>query len=361
MVRFDPDPVVVGETQAECRDAVHVQAVLGQDLPQPRVLRVPRVVHHHRPLGDRVQRILVGDGAPARCADRAVRARAFERGVPEGQRIEILGQALAIDERGRLRPVVKPLSREAELLQRLRIHLQDHLHRRVAEQRMLLRELEVVLVRVTVIAHVLRPAMHEETLVLDVALPLLRIGLAAQGFVAVLAAPSGKKPDARYFLVVDDEILVVGELARAVGVGERGKLEPGRQLDQNFLPRPDVAIRIDDGLPDRVRRCVGLGDRPVEQRDRVVALEVRRIRQDQVGEAHRLRVERIDDDQKRDDVLSALVLLRQHFADPARVHRRIPCHVGHEQQQRVNSVRIAFDGVGDHHVHQAVGRERRLP
>ena len=99
------------------------------------------MVHHHRPLGDRVQRILVCDGAPARRADRARRARAFQRGVPERQRIEVLGQPLAIEERRGLRPVVKPLTREAKLLQGLGIHLQDDLHRRVAEQCVLLREL----------------------------------------------------------------------------------------------------------------------------------------------------------------------------------------------------------------------------
>ena len=44
-----------------------------------------------------------------------------------------------------------------------------------------------------------------------------------------------------------------------------------------------------------------------------------------------------------------------------RVHRRVPGHVGHVEEQRVDRIGIAVPGVGDHHVHQAVGGERRLP
>ena len=38
----------------------------------------------------------------------------------------------------------------------------------------------------------------------------------------------------------------------------------------------------------------------------------------------------------------------------AGVHRRVPAHVGHEHQQRVDPVRIAGPGVADDHVHHAV-------
>ena len=42
------------------RRAVHVEAVLRDDLAQPGVLRSPGVIHGHRPLGDRMQREVLG-------------------------------------------------------------------------------------------------------------------------------------------------------------------------------------------------------------------------------------------------------------------------------------------------------------
>ena len=51
-----PDPVVVGEAERPAVDPVHEQPVVAEDLPQPGILRVPGMVHLHRPLGQRVQR-----------------------------------------------------------------------------------------------------------------------------------------------------------------------------------------------------------------------------------------------------------------------------------------------------------------
>ena len=99
-------------------------------------------------------------------------------------------------------------------------------------------------------------------------------------------------PGAR--LEPDDEIAIVGELARAVAARERRKLQPRRELDQHVLPRPHVAIERHDRMPDRIGGRIGLGDRPIEQRYRVVALEVRRVGQHEIGERHRLRRERVD-------------------------------------------------------------------
>ncbi len=55
------------------------------------------------------------------------------------------------------------------------------------------------------------------------------------------------------------------------------------------------------------------------------------------------------------------MLVVQHVAHGLRVHRRVPRHVGHEDEQRVDAVRVAAPGVGDHVVHQPVHRERVLP
>ena len=43
------------------------------------------------------------------------------------------------------------------------------------------------------------------------------------------------------------------------------------------------------------------------------------------------------------------------------VHRRVPAHVGHEHEQRVDPVGIAGPGVADDRVHHAVRGQRRVP
>ncbi len=243
--------------------------------------------------------------------------------IPERQRIEIGREPRAVRGERRLRPVVESLSGEAKILQRLGVHLQHDLHRGRAEQRVLLGELEVVLVGVAVVAHVLRPSVREERLVLDVLFPLLRIRRAAQRRLTVRPAPAREEADAREFLVVDDEVAVVGELARAVVARERGKFQPRGELDEHVLPRPHVAIRRENRMADRIGRGVGLGDRPVEQRDRVVALEIGGVRQHQVGELHGFGLERVDDHEERNRVLAAAI------ADPCaracRAPRRCSC------------------------------------
>src|SRR3546814_7008375 len=53
----DRDPVVVLDPQTRAERPAHVELVVAVDLPQPRILRAPGVVHGHRPLGDGAQRI----------------------------------------------------------------------------------------------------------------------------------------------------------------------------------------------------------------------------------------------------------------------------------------------------------------
>ena len=90
------------------------QVVVRVDLPQPRVLRIPRVVHRHRPLRDRGERIA-----------REVGRLRFERRVVERQRIEVGLDALAQLGRRPPRRRALALRGEAELLQHFRIDL-DH-------------------------------------------------------------------------------------------------------------------------------------------------------------------------------------------------------------------------------------------
>jgi hypothetical protein len=106
-LRFDPDPVVVLDTSNARGVRIHVEQVVRVNLPQPGVLRIPGVVHRHRPLRDRRQRILV-----------LVGRLPFQRVVVERQRIEegldALGQMCR-----RLARKTLALRRGAELLQDL--------------------------------------------------------------------------------------------------------------------------------------------------------------------------------------------------------------------------------------------------
>ncbi len=59
--------------------------------------------------------------------------------------------------------------------------------------------------------------------------------------------------------------------------------------------------------------------------------------------------------------VAVFILVVEHLAHSHRVHGRVPRHVGHEDQQRINRVGIAAPGVGDDVVHQAVHGQRMLP
>ena len=165
-------------------------------------------------------------------------------------------------------------------------------------------------------------------------------------------------------LVADDE--VAGSRANLrvpSGLRERRK---ARAATRARPARPARAARRDRAsrIGWRIASAggVGLGDRAVEQRDRVVALEVRRVGQHEIGEGDGLRLERVARRRRTESCSRRRAsFARQHLARAGRVHRRVPRHVRHEQQQRVDRIGIAGDGVGDHHVHQAVRGERRFP
>ena len=148
-------------------------------------------------------------------------------------------------------------------------------------------------------------------------------------------------------------------------MGERRKVQSAGKIDQHFLPRTNIAIERDDRMTNRIGDGINFGDRPVEQRDCIVALKVSRVRQYQIGKLNGFRFERIGDDEKRYFVFarvrSSRMLFTQHVLHTGRIHRRVPRHVCHEQNQGIDRIRIGVDGVGDHHVHGAVCGERRLP
>src|SRR5207237_5321803 len=50
---LDPDPVAVGDAELPRPRAAHIKAIFRRDLPDPAVVRTPRVIDVHRALGDR--------------------------------------------------------------------------------------------------------------------------------------------------------------------------------------------------------------------------------------------------------------------------------------------------------------------
>ena len=162
--------------------------------------------------------------------------------------------------------------------------------------------------------------------------------------------------------MVDDVVgITARELWAAVFVGEGGEAEAGAEIDQNFLEAADIAIRLDHRVSDRVRDHVGLGNRAVEERDTIIALQIRRVGQDQVSERHRLGVIGIRVDDLGDHVVAVFVLGGQRIERAGDVHRRVPRHVRHVHEQHVDAVGVLLRRVVDDHVHQPVRRHRRIP
>ena len=92
-----------------------------------------------------------------------------------------------------------------------------------------------------------------------------------------------------------------------------------------------------------------------------MAFQVSGVRQDEVGEGRRLRLEGVAHHQEGDLVLAVLVPVVEHAPHFHRVHGRVPGHVGHEDEQGIDAVGIAAPGIGDDVVHQAVHRQGVLP
>src|SRR3954470_24034462 len=57
--RLNPHPFTVPDALLSSRARIDEQIVMRMYLSQPRVLRIPRVVHCHRSLSNRVERVLV--------------------------------------------------------------------------------------------------------------------------------------------------------------------------------------------------------------------------------------------------------------------------------------------------------------
>ena len=301
------------------------------------------MIHRHRALGDRIQWI-AGQ----------IALFAFQRRIPEWQRIEIFGDTLA-QMVGRLFAGTLALCGETEALQDLRIDM-DHDGIVVAAQACLLRPFHIAPVPV---AHVLVRVRHvilEKTIILFVHFPLLGVRFSAQGFLATLAAPACQKTDTRAWsgFIIHHEIRIILVFARTLGGGKGRKFETACQLDQYLLKRLALAFWRQHRNAHRIHRPIEFRDRPVQHGHAIVALQIGCVGQDQVGERGSLRLERIAHHDERDLVAAVGILVGEHVAHFRSIHAGVPRHVGHEQQQGIDRIRVAAPGIGDHVVHQPV-------
>ena len=204
------------------------------DLAQPGVLRIPGVVHGHRPLRDGVERVAAQVGG---CV--------FQGRIPKGQGVEI-GVNAGAQMLRRLAAFCLALRGQAEGLQGIRINRQ--LHRIVLlPPAFFLRKVQVFAVPVAHEVHALWHVVLEHAVVLFVGFPLLGVGFATQMLVAVFATPAHQKSNAGLGLEVDYKVRIAGEFTRAFGRGESRELQAPGQLNQHFLEGFALPQRFDHG------------------------------------------------------------------------------------------------------------------
>ena len=252
------------------------------------------------------------------------------------------------------------LGGKTEFLQGFRIQLQ---HDRVGlgDEAHAGRPLQVVAIAHLVVTRRFGNRRVPETAVLDVALQLLRIRRALALRFAVLAAPAGQQADAGRAFVAQDVVGVVAELRRTVFVGHRRQAEARAKIEQYRLEAAHIPIRREDRMPDRIAGAIGIGNRTIEQGDRVEAFEVGRVGQDQVGIGDHLARIRVRVDDLGDAVLAVLALVGQPAHRIGGVHRRVPAHVRHEHEEHVHRFRIGGPGVADDRMQHPVHGQRIAP
>ena len=124
---------------------------------------------------------------------------------------------------------------------------------------------------------------------------------------AVRPAPSREHADAGLALMIDDVVGIEAGISRlAVEIDDARQTQPRAQIEHHILEGPHIAIGRHHRLADGVARGIGLADRPVEQRDAIMALEIRRVRQHEIGIGDHLGEVRIGVDDMRDAILAAL-------------------------------------------------------
>ena len=304
------------------------------------------MIHRHRPLGQRVDRVF----------DR-IDVTILERRIPDRQRVHRDLDAPA----QMLWRLAAPYAfgGKLELAQRFDVKLEDvgldhivkaHLHRPVL----------IFIAEGFVIGGVVGDMFHPEAAIVDIGLQLVGVHF-TPAMIGPIPTEARQRADARAADVVGDVIGVILVFRAAVFVHKAGHAEPRAQIAEHRLEAAHVAVRLHHRPADRVRHRVAFADRAVQQADAVVTLQIGRVGQDQVGVGHHFGRIGIRIDDAGDDVVAVFVLVGQHVDDAGGIHRRIPRHVRHIHEKRVDLVRIARMGVRDHHMHQPMGRHRVVP
>ena len=145
------------------------------------------------------------------------------------QRIEALAQPRPIRFRRQLG--AEAFARELEFPHRLGIDLQHDLVPEIFQSQTDC-PVEVIGIGVAEEFRIVRNLGAPMAAVLDIALELVRVGL-APAFLLAVAAPTGQHADARPALVVDQIVLEPArKLRRAVLLAERGQAQPRAQVEQ---------------------------------------------------------------------------------------------------------------------------------
>ncbi len=211
---------------------------------------------------------------------RSIDALFLKRPVPVRQRIETVEQSFPILLWSDRTPDTE--CGEAKFLQRLDVKLNRDWLRRI-EKAHIDRELLVCGVVMLEIQCLVRNVVYPEGTVIDIVFQLIRIRGAATRILRIFAPPTRQRPDARLALMIDDIIGIVLVEWGAAFIDETGKVEPRAQIDQDRLETAYIPVRLKDRPTDGITRGLRLGDRAVEQRNAVVPLEVRRVRQHEIG------------------------------------------------------------------------------
>ncbi len=178
---------------------------------------------------------------------------------------------------------------QAELLQYLGIDVDiDGIG--ITQQRMAFCPLEITLVPVAHVLVRLRQLVVENTVVLLVHFPLIRVGFTLHELFTVLASPAGQKTNTGTGggLVIDHKIRVISELSAL----------PSALVNAgNFSREPNSIMTSWKGLQSPVGGTTGirtesagpriLGNRTIQHGHHIMTFKVSGVRQYQVGKRHR--------------------------------------------------------------------------
>ena len=211
-----------------------------------------------------------------------------------------------------------------------------------------------------VIGGVFRHEIDPETTVFDIAVNLVGVRRAAPMFTSVATEP-GQRTDTGAANVVGYIVGIILIFLAAIFIHKARQPKPRAKLAKDRLEAAHVTVGFDHRPADRVGHAVRFADRTIEQRDAVVSFQIGRVRQDQVCIGHHFRRIGIRIDDPRDHIVTVFIFVGQHLVHAAHVHRRVPRHIGHIHEKRVDLVRHARVRVRNHHMHQPVGRHRVFP